>query len=272
MEQKIIHKFEEAGLGIAPFDIHAVVMADWSNCEFCGTGIKEHCYIKDVNGKIFLVGNECVKHTGDSGLVDVVKREVNKLRTEIRHRKEEIKINTARATLFNFAKVRTELLNRFNYKADFWYKFTFGKLIYGGTSYKLDLAKKVSQIAEEVLTEEERKGIISNLDTFYGKIQEILDAEKIAQEKKLQEEREANKLRLEKIKLDNAELIQVLGDQKSSSFINDMIWKLGHCPISSLSMRQVEVLSEIYGKSFGKVGSKEYQDAYASIYIQKRDA
>jgi ribosome-binding protein aMBF1 (putative translation factor) len=74
------HKFERAGLGKAPFRVvgntqelfqaapGAPVRAGTS-CDYCGTAIADTYHIESADGKRFKVGNECVRKTGDGGLV-----------------------------------------------------------------------------------------------------------------------------------------------------------------------------------------------------------
>jgi hypothetical protein len=91
----MMHKFEEAGLGVAPFRFVAVeekwftipgtgIRKPGAACDYCGTAIVECCWIRDANGKRFKVGNECVRKTGDAGLFDTVKKALNAKRREAR--------------------------------------------------------------------------------------------------------------------------------------------------------------------------------------------
>lgn len=121
-----IHKFERAGLGRAPFRcldmVERVGPIDLGNgfstgapgqpmgcCKFCGTGIK-FCYvIQSADGNVFDVGSECVRHTGDKGLVTVVKRheaEQRKVQTEKRKTRERARIEIARIALADDCDVR----------------------------------------------------------------------------------------------------------------------------------------------------------------------
>jgi hypothetical protein len=90
----IAHKFETAGLGIAPFRLVRVEMR-WfsipgipgskkpgSSCMFCGHPIAECCFLRDANGKEFHVGNECIKKAGDAGLYDTVKKELRRMKNQ----------------------------------------------------------------------------------------------------------------------------------------------------------------------------------------------
>jgi hypothetical protein len=84
-----IHAFEAAGLGKAPYRFNGVSvrvgpmpLPDGSmvgapgqpvgTCKFCGTGIK-YCFdLTSADGKDFYVGCECIKKSGDRGLLKVV--------------------------------------------------------------------------------------------------------------------------------------------------------------------------------------------------------
>lgn len=90
----IVHAFEEAGLGKAPFrfvglessrDRAAVQRERESNgltfttnyctsCDYCAQAIQNAYYVESSDGKRFKVGCNCIAKTGDSGLVDTVKR------------------------------------------------------------------------------------------------------------------------------------------------------------------------------------------------------
>lgn len=105
----IIHKFEEAGLGKAPFRLvgnysktyqacHGAPIQPGACCDYCGTGIMDVYRIRSADGKEFEVGCDCVNKTDDKGLVDTVKRAANKLKTARRHEREKIKIAEIKAT------------------------------------------------------------------------------------------------------------------------------------------------------------------------------
>lgn len=104
------HKFEISGLGVAPFKCVGVVEKRYkphpdapslpgASCDYCGTGIVECCIIRDRNGKQFIVGNECVLKTDDSGLINLTKQAVNKFRREARHQREAVRIAAGRELL-----------------------------------------------------------------------------------------------------------------------------------------------------------------------------
>lgn len=75
-----MHTFELSGLGKAPFKVvkptakqnleHGQVFF----CEHCGTTIKNRHFIKSADGKLSVVGIDCLKKTGDQGLLDGERR------------------------------------------------------------------------------------------------------------------------------------------------------------------------------------------------------
>lgn len=78
-----LHAFEKAGLGIAPFRCIGV-QENWysaapdhkqpgGHCAFCFTSIAYEYVIKDVKGKMFVVGCECVRRTGGEKLIEGVR-------------------------------------------------------------------------------------------------------------------------------------------------------------------------------------------------------
>jgi hypothetical protein len=98
----IKHKFELAGLGRAPFKFVNVYEKRYSpapgapsqpagTCQYCGNGIAWCCVIRDVDGKEFIVGNECVKKTNDHGLVKVITDAVKLAQRKVQREKAEAK-------------------------------------------------------------------------------------------------------------------------------------------------------------------------------------
>lgn len=106
---KALHRFEKAGLGVGPFQfvgcyedrgpkrmerdgfVYEVGSPGqpMGVCSYCGQGIALCCQIRDANGKTFIVGSDCVRHTGDSGLIKCVDAEMAKHRRELRHANED---------------------------------------------------------------------------------------------------------------------------------------------------------------------------------------
>lgn len=108
-----LHRFQEAGLGLAPFACIGVeerrgpiTLADGTRsgapgqpmgtCAYCGTGIAECFCIQSSDGRLFIVGCECVKKTGDSGLRVVVEEHIKTIRRQQRARRQEVKLQAAR--------------------------------------------------------------------------------------------------------------------------------------------------------------------------------
>lgn len=120
-----MHVFERAGLGLAPFRVVGcterrgpirTMLTDGTMmesgapgqpmgcCKYCYTGIAICYAIKSADGKIFDVGSDCVKRTGDAGMV----KTVNKMITAARHAAEKARIDRAVA-LFATPDVRAAL-------------------------------------------------------------------------------------------------------------------------------------------------------------------
>lgn len=85
MTATMVHKFEESGLGLAPFRYvgfeRKVGPIDLGNgiscgapgqpmgtCDYCGTGIGNLYHVVSADGKRFVVGSDCVDKVGDVGL------------------------------------------------------------------------------------------------------------------------------------------------------------------------------------------------------------
>lgn len=110
-----IHVFEAAGLGKAPFRVLGVECKvgpiryerngvevqvgspgqPMGCCAYCFTGIMECWSIRSADGKVFDVGCECVRKTGDAGL----KRGMAPHLRAMRHAKDDARIEAARAAL-----------------------------------------------------------------------------------------------------------------------------------------------------------------------------
>jgi hypothetical protein len=92
MATTLIHAFEERGLGKAPFkfvrEIDSGSIKAGHTCDFCGTGIRYLEEIRSSDGKVFHVGCECVFKTGDTGLVDTVKRAMRQSRAQAKYEKQ----------------------------------------------------------------------------------------------------------------------------------------------------------------------------------------
>lgn len=72
---KQVHVFTLSGLGQAPFSLCKPQENGAFFCEHCGTVLKNRFFIKSADGKISVVGIDCLNKTGDNGLIDAVKAE-----------------------------------------------------------------------------------------------------------------------------------------------------------------------------------------------------
>lgn len=104
------HVFEKAGLGKAPFrfvgysrEVYQAVPGDpncplqpGASCDYCSEGLFNVYHIESADGKRFKVGCECVKKTGDKGIVDPIMREARRQETMRRHEREDAKIAAAK--------------------------------------------------------------------------------------------------------------------------------------------------------------------------------
>lgn len=84
------HSFTLSGLGIAPFK----VVAPTKNCatffcEHCGTTLKNQNFVKSSDGKVSVVGIDCLKKTGDLGLIAGANRLAKEKALEVRMAKAE---------------------------------------------------------------------------------------------------------------------------------------------------------------------------------------
>jgi hypothetical protein len=127
-QNQIVHVFEQANLGKAPFRfVELQTTADRAginrereangqmfttnyatSCDFCGTCIADAYQIESADGKRFKVGCECVKKTGDRGLINLTQRAKAAADTKKRHAREEIKLAAGRE-LFERPEVQAML-------------------------------------------------------------------------------------------------------------------------------------------------------------------
>src|SRR5699024_11202786 len=77
--KKPTHVFEVSGIGFAPFgvvspshDFQQACSVFW--CEHCGRTLKHRHFVKDVHGKIAVVGSQCILKSGDAGKLKQLRR------------------------------------------------------------------------------------------------------------------------------------------------------------------------------------------------------
>jgi hypothetical protein len=133
MPETLVHPFESAGLGRAPFRfigvdyrVGPIRIANrdgtetqigapgqpMGTCEFCGQGIAECCMIQDADGKRFVVGNVCVAKTNDPKLIDETKRAVGRAALERKRERDRVRIVGVRAKLERDEALRRVLRNQ----------------------------------------------------------------------------------------------------------------------------------------------------------------
>lgn len=247
---QFIHKFEEAGLGIAPFYVVDVVRGqEWYACDFCSTAIKERCYIAGNGGKIFVVGNECVRHTGDAGLIDTVKRAVNDARRLDRHAREEKIIAAGREVLEKNEEIKRLFALKPHPNASFaddgktlldYVNFMFGS---AGNKGKLETVELVFRYQDTRVTADDER----DYDTWQRQIQTA------------REEKAAG------AKVENADIVEILKSRNKTDFIDSMIEKLESVPLRELTDRQYAAVANIYARHFGSERSRKYNDALSAL-------
>jgi len=168
-----LHVFEKSGCGKAPFRFIGIEerrgpmligssngVEHWAGspgqpmgtCKHCGTSIAECCIIRDAEGKVFIVGNQCVSKTGDNGLISNAKAAVNKMRREATEKREKGQIDQARVALEDDA-IRAALQavkHPYSVRAERGETFLdYACWMLQGTNYSFRTAK--AKVAREVL-------------------------------------------------------------------------------------------------------------------------
>ena len=122
-----IHKFEQAGLGKAPFAYQGCEERWYvtpghkqpgSTCDFCGNGIAYCFWLKSADGRKFKVGSECIQKAGDSGLMRIVKDEERKRLRDKRHAAEQARIVKLEARYAELRPIANSLPHPCQWRAD----------------------------------------------------------------------------------------------------------------------------------------------------------
>jgi len=106
-ETKIVHRFERAGLGVAPFRFTGEVSEKThcvpgeapraaSTCDYCGTCIRYEFWVASADGRQFKVGCDCIHKTGDAGLIKQIAVAERKLRDQKNAARKAAKQNRER--------------------------------------------------------------------------------------------------------------------------------------------------------------------------------
>ena len=93
----ILHIFEQAGLGTAPFRYVDYFEKKGGFCDYCSHPITRHYGVQGTDGRTFYVGSECIFKHGDEGLIDTVKAKIREVDRERRRAKAEAKAAIKRA-------------------------------------------------------------------------------------------------------------------------------------------------------------------------------
>lgn len=139
------HVFEQAGLGIAPFECIDRFFTDLTRvCDYCATCIHEVYVIKSVDNHTFIVGNVCIEKAGDEGLIDEVKR----FQRERRHVEADQRIEAARSQLESVKRLLAAEPHPFAYLSNqgkTLLDYVEWLLENGGRTGKLKAAKMIEQ-------------------------------------------------------------------------------------------------------------------------------
>jgi len=106
----VVHIFERAGLGKAPFRLMATNVNKYQacpgapiqpggTCDYCGSSIMYEFFIRSQDGKTFKVGSDCVCKTEDAGLRRVVNAKVREMKIKATHERQDARIAAAHALL-----------------------------------------------------------------------------------------------------------------------------------------------------------------------------
>jgi hypothetical protein len=84
----MIHVFERAGLGPAPYTFLGVQVHP-TGCQYCGTAISYMFWLRAANGKKFYVGSDCIFKSGDAGMRRIVEPIVKEHEKKLREEREK---------------------------------------------------------------------------------------------------------------------------------------------------------------------------------------
>lgn len=157
MTNTMIHMFEKAGLGQAPYTFDGVETTHGSTCQFCGTAIIYRFWLTSADGRKFFVGSDCILKSGDAGLKRIIDPILAAHQAELRENRE-------REVLAKFAEYSAATPNFWNvaYPGEHPYKYfaSIGKTKgdYMKFCYDHSGRAKRAKIAREVLV---NAGILS---------------------------------------------------------------------------------------------------------------
>jgi hypothetical protein len=120
-----MHTFEISGLGKAPFSIansteFKKISGEVFWCEHCGTILVNRFLVKSSDGKLSVVGIDCLKKTGDRGIVDGAKAIQKAARKKVRDEAWILVVEAKHAEQreINGGKTHYEMSDKFYKKRD----------------------------------------------------------------------------------------------------------------------------------------------------------
>lgn len=143
MSTPVVHPFERAGLGKAPFRCVGMYESKYqaipgdpscpiqpgSMCDYCANGIMNVFRIKSADGKEFKVGCDCVARTSDACAKTDAERVARELRTQVN------RLKTAAANARKDERIAAALA-RFEANAERLKAMTVSRMGMGGASYE----------------------------------------------------------------------------------------------------------------------------------------
>lgn len=88
MTNNLVHIFEQAGLGQAPYTfLHVSTMP--SSCQYCSTPIIYQFWLRSADGRTFYVGSDCIHKSGDAGLAKVIDPILREHQRQLREKREQ---------------------------------------------------------------------------------------------------------------------------------------------------------------------------------------
>jgi hypothetical protein len=116
MATATVHCFEAAGLGKAPFSYDGVIHQEMAygervlgsvggctmttkaggTCDYCGTYIVNMFRVRSSDGNTFKVGCDCIRKTGDEGLIRRVEKDVKAANKKRRDERKMTKLIAAK--------------------------------------------------------------------------------------------------------------------------------------------------------------------------------
>jgi hypothetical protein len=96
-EQILIHSFTLSGLGNAPFShcpaSHKLALKNHAfYCEHCGTQLKNRHFVISSDGNVHVVGIDCLRKTGDNGLIEAANQEIKEQKAKAKLQEHESRI------------------------------------------------------------------------------------------------------------------------------------------------------------------------------------